>query len=173
MLLLVTFMLLDEAALVEQLGSEDPQARENATERLIERGADAVPALLRALESRDSEVQDRARRVLLETDLDAETLKKYPSVAEMRARHHVAGVLRAIDRYRLGHARVQHESVDQLTRHGSAAIPALVEAALDEGQLVGIRVAVIEAIGAIRDPRAIKPLTALLHSKAEFYVTDG
>jgi len=54
----------DAKALIEKLGAEDYAVREEATQKLIEMGDSAVPALEEALKSEDLEVRLRAGRAL-------------------------------------------------------------------------------------------------------------
>src|SRR5689334_4558729 len=62
----------DIQALVEQLGSPRFRDREQAMQKLIKIGKPAVPALRKALDSEDLEVQMRARNALkaIQTGLD-------------------------------------------------------------------------------------------------------
>jgi tetratricopeptide (TPR) repeat protein len=52
--------------LVVKLGSSDPQVREKAVKALLERGAEARPAVMRAMKSDDPELRAGAARVLLQ-----------------------------------------------------------------------------------------------------------
>jgi HEAT repeat protein len=52
------------ARLIDDLGADDYQARENATKELVKVGAAAAPALLQATDNADPEVASRARECL-------------------------------------------------------------------------------------------------------------
>lgn len=52
------------AALIEGLGSDDPQERTDAVEALQDIGAPAIPSLQAALEAKDPEVRERAGKAL-------------------------------------------------------------------------------------------------------------
>lgn len=66
--------------LVQKLGHEDYQVREDATRKLVEMGQAAVPALEKALSSQDLEVRVRAGRAL--RAIRGETAKKKNEAAE-------------------------------------------------------------------------------------------
>jgi hypothetical protein len=69
--------------LIEKLGHEDYQVREDATQKLIELGQAAVPALEKALHSKDLEVRVRAGRAL--RAIRGETAGKQPPKSEALA----------------------------------------------------------------------------------------
>ncbi|HEX3148280.1 MAG TPA: hypothetical protein VHR66_09350 [Gemmataceae bacterium] len=62
--------------LVEQLGSPSFPTRERATKQLKERGVAALPALRKALESKDEEVRKRAETLIPAMEIDEALLPK-------------------------------------------------------------------------------------------------
>src|SRR3954453_21052306 len=62
--------------LVEQLGSPSFPARERATKALRERGPEALPALRKAMESKDEEVRKRAEGLIPALEIEDALLPK-------------------------------------------------------------------------------------------------
>src|SRR3954463_8778386 len=62
--------------LVEQLGSPSFPTRERATKQLKERGVAALPALRKAMESKDEEVRKRAETLIPAMEIDEALLPK-------------------------------------------------------------------------------------------------
>jgi len=69
----------DVAKLITQLGDDDPQVRQEATEAIRKLGKAATPALTEAKKSQDLEVSSRAEALLRKIDEDS---KPKPPVAE-------------------------------------------------------------------------------------------
>src|SRR5262245_54560640 len=95
--------------LVEQLGDPRFRVREQAQRKLIALGKAAVPALRRAAQSADLEIQKRAREILkmIQTRVDY-----------------------LLDELRTGNAttrRAAAETLGQLGKEARAAVPALVQ----------------------------------------------
>src|SRR5947208_4551669 len=62
--------------LVEQLGSPSFPTRERATKALRDRGPEALPALRKALESKDEEVRKRAEGLIPPLEIEEALLPK-------------------------------------------------------------------------------------------------
>src|SRR4051812_35652924 len=62
--------------LIEQLGSPSFPTRERATKQLKERGVAALPALRKAMESKDEEVRKRAETLIPAMEIDEALLPK-------------------------------------------------------------------------------------------------
>ncbi len=128
--------------LIAQLS--DSKKRDHAAKDLIRMGADAVPALVDSLTTRDPSLRDMISQILVRIGPAAVSpLCKALSTARPETRAPVAQVLGVIK--------------DQ------TAIPALLDAL--RGEFFTVRVEAALALGQIRDPQVIPALTEALKDK--------
>ena len=72
------------ARLVQQLGSDDYYARQNAQNELIKMGADAYEEVREALDNPDLEIAERAKRIF--TQFESESIKPIPFISDLLKR---------------------------------------------------------------------------------------
>jgi HEAT repeats len=130
--------------LIRELGSDDFEVREKATQGLSQIGRPALPALREALQSTDAEVRQRARRIMDSIQTSTKYLLESLKDADPAQRKEAAEILE-----RLGAA-------------AKPVVPTLVEALKDKDE--SVRDAVINALLAI-DPAA-EALTRAIPAKA-------
>ncbi len=161
------------ALLIDALQTEpDPFIREDLTYALTRIGHASVPALIALLHDERAEVRDQAAHVLGKIGhadavdpLIAALDDAAPAViAKAAFALHQIGAVGAIPALvaRLDHAdqAVQTMLIDVLTHFGSAAVPALAQAAAHDHWEVRERA--IEILGNIGDPAALPALTNVL-----------
>jgi HEAT repeat protein len=124
--------------LVKELG--DPMKRERVAQDLIHLGADAVPALLEALQTKDQNLLLHYQHMLAQIPAATPALIKTLSTAHPLIRGRAAEVL--------GRSRNRN------------AVPALLEAL--QGEFFTVRSRSALALGKLGDPKAIQPLIGLL-----------
>ena len=124
--------------LVKELG--DPIKRERVAQDLIHLGADAVPALLEALQTKDQNLLLHYQHILAQIPAATPALIKTLSTAHPILRGRAAEVL--------GRSRNRD------------AIPSLLEAL--QGEFFTVRSRAALALGKLGDPKAIQPLIGLL-----------
>jgi hypothetical protein len=162
----------DLGGLIQRLGDESPDARDEAGAGLEALGESAVDALIRALNSSDPEVQYRSELILqkLAFRLPPEALKRHPILARLKAREAAARIWSAIESLPAPIRPWNLQGIPQtqeLIALGTEATPLLMAAAQDESRRPDLRLCAVTLLGEIREAGSIAVLARLLDSNVQ------
>ncbi len=170
----LSLLLQNPQALIEQLSSEDLDARCEASAELERLHEAAVPALMAALDHADAEVATRSHDVLyrIVNALPPEVVARHARLALIRTRREIRTLIDSLEKESLDPnwmlASPTMRYYDPLPKYarlvelGGAAVPALLEVALAPWLSPDPCVVAIRLLAKIGDCRAVGPLIELL-----------
>lgn len=174
------------AALLQQLTCGDDTRAEAAAAQLAEAGTEAVPALLRLLESQDADHRWWAARALAAIDTpsaraglvgalkDADVAVRQCAALGLRQRPTAQAIADLLAMLGEGNPLSARLAADALAAVGAEAVPALLQAASSGPPRVRIEAA--RALARMEDPQAAPALLALLDDPSavvQYWAEEG